>query len=356
MKLFTIGPVQMYERTLKQKAEQVPYFRNSSFSEMMLETDKRLKWALNTDASTHCMYLTASGTAAMEAAVMNVFTSSDKLLVVVGGTFGKRFSQICDVYGIPHTDIVLENGAVLTESILAEHDGKGYTGFLVNLDETSTGQLYDINIISAFCKNNDCVLLVDAITTFLCDKYDMDRYGIDVTIMSSQKGLCVSPGVSIVAINDSTFTQRVMQNSPATLYFDFKDYDRNMRRGQTPFTPAVGILYEIHDFLLYLKETGLERHLSEIDARAKYFRSRISEIGGRPPGYPLSNAITPVIFDKPIARKLYLELAEKYGMVVNPTGGSMEEYQIRVSHVGALVLSDYDELIEAIKEMIAEMS
>ncbi len=354
MKLFTIGPVEMHERTLKLKAEQVPYFRNSSFSEMMLETDRLLKWALNTEKSTHCMYLTASGTAAMEAAVMNVFTTSDKLLVVVGGTFGKRFSQICDVHKLPHTDIVLEQGDQLTQDILDEYDGKGYTGFLVNLDETSTGQLYDINIISSFCKRNGCVLLVDAITSFLCDKYDMDRYGIDVTIMSSQKGLCVSPGISVVAINDRTFMQRVMQNSPATLYFDFKDYEKNISRGQTPFTPAVGILYEIHDFLLYLKEKGLENHLSEIDARAKRFRNRISEIGGRLPEYPLSNAITPVIFDEPIARRLYLELAEKYGMVVNPTGESMEEYQIRVSHVGALTLEDYDKLIEAIKEIISE--
>lgn len=356
MKLFTIGPVQMYERTLKQKAEQVPYFRNSSFSEMMLETDALLKWALDTDSSTHCMYLTASGTAAMEAAVINVFNKDDKLLVVAGGTFGKRFSHICEIHGISHTDIALGQGAQLTENILAEYDGKGYTGFLVNLDETSTGQLYDINIISAFCRRNGCILVVDAITSFLCDEYSMDKFGADVTIMSSQKGLCVSPGVSVVAVNDKTFTKRVMQNSPATLYFDFKDYDRNILRGQTPFTPAVGIMYEIHDFLLYLKEKGIDRHLAEIDERARYFRNRLSEIGGRTPDYPMSNAITPVIFDRPIARTLYLELAEKYGMVVNPTGGSMEEYQIRVSHIGDLSLGDYDELIEAMKEIIAELN
>lgn len=355
MKLFTIGPVQMYERTLKQKSEQVPYFRNSSFSEMMLETDALIKLALNTDSSTHCMYLTASGTAAMEAAVINVFNKNDKLLVVAGGTFGKRFSQICEIHDIPHTDITLEHGERFTEKHLAAYEGKGYTGFLVNLDETSTGQLYDINLISAFCRRNGCVLLVDAITSFLCDEYSMDGFGADVTIMSSQKGLCVSPGVSIVAINDRTFAQRVMQNSPATLYFDFKDYDRNIMRGQTPFTPAVGIMYEIHDFLLYLKEKGISRHLAEINERAKYFRSRISEIGGSLPDYPLSNAITPVIFEKPIARNLYLGLAEKYGMIVNPTGGSNEEYQIRVSHIGDLALGDYDELIKAIKEIISDL-
>ncbi len=353
MKLFTIGPVQMYERTLAEKAKQVPYFRNDQFSQLMLDTDGLLKQVLGTSDSTSCIYLTASGTAAMEAAVMNVFTPRDKLLVIVGGTFGKRFSQICDIHSIPHTDIIVEQGVQLTEGMLEQYNGQGYTGLLVNLDESSTGQLYDINIISSFCARNSCVLVVDAITSFLCDKYSMDQYGIDVTIMSSQKGLCVSPGISIVAVNEKTFSQRVMKNKPATLYFDFKDYALNMQRGQTPFTPAVGILYEIHDFLVYLNEKGIDNHIEEISQRAAYFRNRIPEVGGRLPEYRLSNAITPVIFDKPMARRIYLELAEKYGMIVNPTGGSMEDHLIRVSHIGDLTTDDYDKLIEAMKEIIA---
>ncbi len=356
MKLFTIGPVQMYERTFIEKAKQVPYFRNIEFSELMLDTDRLLKQTLGTSNDTHCIYLTASGTAAMEAAIINVFSTQDNLLVVVGGTFGKRFSQICDVHDIPHTDIILKEGEQLTEEHIRQYDGCGYTGFLVNLDESSTGQLYNIGLINSFCRANKLILVVDAITSFLCDDYRMDEYGADVTIMSSQKGLCVSPGISIVAINDETFSKRVLNNNPHSLYFDFKDYDINIKRGQTPFTPAIGILYEIHDFLVYLNEKGLNRHLDEIRERAQYFRNRVSEIGGEIPDYPLSNAITPVIFSVPIAKKLYEQLDEKKGIIVNPTGGNMEKYQIRVSHIGNLSIEDYDELIEAIKEIRSELT
>ena len=353
--LFTIGPVQMYERTLKKKAEQIPYFRNNEFSEMMFETDKMLKNLLGTSEKTKCIYLTASGTAAMEAAVINVFSNKDKLLVVVGGTFGKRFSIICDVYGIPHTDIVLKNGEPLTKEKLSIYVNQGYTGFLVNLHETSTGQLYDIDVISEFCHTNDVTLVVDAISTFLCDDYNMDKFGIDVTILSSQKGLCSSPGISIVALNEKTFNNRVLNNSPQTLYFDFKDYEKNFSRGQTPFTPAIGILYEINDFLKYIIEKGINNHLSEIKSRADYFRNIIQSDNIVILKYKMSNAITPVIFDKPIAKKLYDYLKNKKNIVVNPSGGEVSDYQIRISHIGALNNDDYKVLVDEITKFLIEI-
>ena len=89
-KLFTIGPVEMYPDTLKIASRQTPYFRTESFSALMLETDALLKQMLHTDKSAETIYLTASGTAAMEASVLNIFNKSDKLLVVSGGIFGKR--------------------------------------------------------------------------------------------------------------------------------------------------------------------------------------------------------------------------------------------------------------------------
>jgi aspartate aminotransferase-like enzyme len=81
------------------------------------------------------------------------------------------------------------------------------------LHETSTGQLYDIKMISKFCKKNNMYLIVDAISTFLCDEYHMDENDIDVTIISSQKGLCVAPGMSMVAINSRILKERVMNNN-----------------------------------------------------------------------------------------------------------------------------------------------
>ncbi|HJJ48597.1 MAG TPA: aminotransferase class V-fold PLP-dependent enzyme [Methanocorpusculum sp.] len=356
MKLFTIGPVQMYPEILDEKGVQVPYFRTNEFSRVVFETEKMLKELVGTAASSNIIFLTASGTAAMESTVINLFTASDKILVVNGGTFGQRFCDICKCHKIPFEEIKLAFGEVLIEKHLQMYDGKGFTGFLVNLDETSTGQLYSIDLISAFCKKNGLCLVVDAISTFLCDPYEMDKYGIDATILSSQKGLCLSPGISFVILNEKTVNERVRCNSPQTLYFNFNEYLVNITRGQTPFTPAVSIIYELHAMMKKILLFGLENWLAEIGVRAEYFRQNILNAGLNIPDYPLSNAVTPVIFNQPVAEEVFHYLKDKKEIMVNPSGGEIGKKMFRVSHVGCLTLDDYDYLIDSISEAVLSCS
>ncbi|MBE6515472.1 MAG: alanine--glyoxylate aminotransferase family protein [Methanocorpusculum parvum] len=353
MKLFTIGPVQMYPCTLQTKSLQVPYFRTQEFSDMILEISSLLKKFVGTSSDSEVILLTGSGTAAMEGSVINCFTKMDKLLIVNGGSFGQRFCDICDCYSIPYEVLSLEFGEVLDKQHLEPFANSGFTGFLVNLDETSTGQLYDIELISQFCHENHLCLVVDAISTFLCDNYSMDKYGIDVTIISSQKGLSLSPGLSAVIINHKTVTNRVLQNTPQTLYFDFKDYIKNMGRGQTPYTPAVGIVCELSAILHYIDSIGVDTWIRTVSERAEYFRHKLSQFDSLEiPSYSLSNAITPVIFKQPIAEKVFFYLKDEKGLFVNPSGGAFAEKMFRVSHVGNLFFDDYDELIAGIAEAV----
>ncbi len=348
MKLFTIGPVQMHPETLQVKEKPVPYFRTQEFSDFTFDMDRKFKQIIGAGPGSEVVYLTASGTAAMEAAVINCFGAEDKLLVIVGGTFGKRFADICAVHHIPHTNVELPFGEALTADYLAPYENKGYTGLLVNLDESSTGQLYDIRMLRDFCTRNGMLLVVDAITSFLCDPYDMDGFGVDVTIVSSQKGLALSPGLSMIALNEKA-VRRTMEMDPGVMYFDFKDYYLNMKRGQMPFTPAIGTFMELSDMLDRILAAGLENHLRHIAENAAYFRARVGSFGGSLPGYPLSNAITPVVFREPICMDLFRALYAR-GLVINPVGGERAKTMIRVAHVGDLCLADYDELIAAIQE------
>lgn len=353
MKLFTIGPVQMHPETLEVKGEPIPYFRTQEFSDFTLDMDRKFKQVMGAGPGSEVVYLTASGTAAMEAAVINCFDDRDKLLVIVGGTFGKRFADICQVHRIPHTDVEVPFGETLTESYLAPYESQGYTGLLVNLDESSTGQLYDVHMLRRFCARNGLLLVVDAITSFLCDPYDMDGFGVDVTIASSQKGLALSPGLSMIALNEKAVA-RTMERDPGVMYFDFKDYYLNMKRGQMPFTPAIGTFMELTDMLDHILAVGVETHLKHIAKNAAYFRGRVGAFGGSLPGYPLSNAITPVIFQEPICMELFHALRRR-GLVINPVGGERAKTMIRVAHVGDLCPADYDELIAAIQEERAKL-
>ncbi|MCR5175459.1 MAG: aminotransferase class V-fold PLP-dependent enzyme, partial [Anaerovibrio sp.] len=326
------------------------------FSELMLETDRLLRKFAKAGDGAKTVYLTASGTAAMEAAVMNCFTEKDRLLVINGGSFGQRFVDICQVHQIPHDVVKLEYGEVLTADELVQYQDKEYNGLLVNIDETSTGQLYDIRLLSDFCRRKGMYLIVDAISSFLCDEFDMAGNDIDVMIASSQKGACISPGLSMVILSQRIIRERVMRNNIRSLYFNFNDYFRNFERGQTPYTPAVGICIELSTSLHMIEKIGLENHLQRIADVAADFREKIKALPVSLPEFPLSNAITPIVFKEPIAYKVFEILKDKYNIFVNPTGGEMADYSLRIAHIGQTSLKDNDMLIEKIKAVVDGLS
>ena len=176
---FTVGPVMSNEKIRQIGGDQIPYFRTQEFSKLMLDNEFLLKKFFKASNDSRVIFLTGSGTASMDATVSNLFTKEDKILVVNGGSFGHRFCEICDVYELNYTEIKCELGKTLTKEQLLPYDNKGYTAFIVNLDETSTGVLYDINLISCFCKRNNLFLLVDSISSFLCDPFDMESLNVN---------------------------------------------------------------------------------------------------------------------------------------------------------------------------------
>lgn len=150
---FTVGPVQSSEVVRNIGGEQVPYFRTSEFSELMFENEALMKKFAKAEDDARVVFITGSGTASMEAVTVNTLTEQDKVLIVNGGSFGQRFVQLCEIYQIPHTEIKLDVGEALTEEELKVHENQGYTAFMVNVHETSTGVHYNIQMISEFCKS-----------------------------------------------------------------------------------------------------------------------------------------------------------------------------------------------------------
>ena len=121
----------------------------------MLENEKIMKELTYAEDNSKVVFLTASGTGAMEAAVMNSFTSNDLVLIVDGGSFGHRFAQICEIHNIPYKVVKVPIDNPLTKDMLEPYNNKGFTGFLVNMCETSIAKLYDMQMISDFCKKNN---------------------------------------------------------------------------------------------------------------------------------------------------------------------------------------------------------
>lgn len=348
---FTVGPVMSCEEVRTIGAEQVPYFRTPEFSKIMFENENLMKKFAKADENARVVFLTGSGTAAMEAAVINVFDTKDKVLIVNGGSFGQRFVKICQIHQIPYTEIKLEIGKKLTQEMLDQYDGKDYTGFLVNIHETSTGVHYDPVMISEFCKKNNMFLLVDAISSFLADEFDMEKLGVDLMLTGSQKALACPPGISVIVLSEHA-VQRVYEKTPQCLYLDLKEALKNGKRGQTPFTPAVGILRQIHARLLEIEKAGgVEAETAKIASLAADFREKIKDMPFEIPSESMSNAVTPLHPLNVSAYKIFETLKDEYHIWVCPNGGDLAEKIFRVGHIGALTTDDNTSLVEALKDM-----
>ena len=348
MKLFTVGPVEMYPNTLDVGSRQIPYFRTEEFSKTMLECQEMFIRLAKAPAESSLAVLTASGTGAMETAVMNALNERDNVLVINGGSFGQRFSELCDVHHIRHTDIHLSFGQVLTKEMI--EDKKGYTALLINGHETSTGQLYDLQMLGDYCYKNHMKFIVDAVSMFLIDPIDMEAMHINLLLTSSQKALALSPGLSFILV-DPSMKKVIDNNTCVCKYFDLKDYFLNMERGQTPYTPAVGIVYELEDRLRQLIEESIDTVIKTAHDKAMYFRKRCKEIGLKIGDYPLSNGLTPLIFENGKAYDYFLDAKENYGLMLTPTGGSLSKTVLRIGHMGNLTLQDYDQVIEYFKKV-----
>lgn len=348
---FTVGPVQSSDAVRAIGAEQVPYFRTSEFSDVMFENERLIKKFAKASDDSRVVFLTASGSGAMETAIMNTLTPKDKALVVNGGSFGHRFVELLKLHHIPYTEIKLEHGKALKAEHLFSYEGQGYTAFLVNKHETSTGVHYDMNLISDFCKRNQLFLIVDCISTFLADSFDMNKLGADIMITGSQKALACPPGISVMVLSPKSI-ERINNTKCVCQYFDLQIALKNMERGQTPWTPAVGILRQINARLKEIDANGgVEGEIARIGALATYFRDKIKDLPFEIVSESLSNAVTPLHPTTASAYDIFLKIKDEYGMWICPNGGDMKDTIFRVGHIGALSTEDYDKLLAAFKDL-----
>ena len=348
---FTVGPVQMDQETRCIGSEQVPYFRTLEFSSLMKENEILLCNLFDAPEGARAVFMTGSGTAGMEASIMNFYNKRDKVLVVNGGSFGQRLVELCEIHEVPHTEIKLEYGQPLTADILNQYAGKGYTGMLLQLCETSTGILYDMNMVGSFCRQNGLLLMVDAISGFLADEFSMKDMNVNVALTGSQKALSLPPGMSFV-VADTKALDCCLANKPRSLYFDFKDYLKNGERGQTPFTPAVSVLIQLNEKLKRIADGGgakaANRQISDL---ARYFRKCVETLPFKMfiDERDASNCVTSLspVHEGISAYTIFETLKNEFGIWICPNGGTLKDKVFRVGHIGNITKQEVDILIKS---------
>ena len=331
-------------------AKQLPYNRTEAFSQLTHEILSSLKYVFQTNGEV--ALLTGSGTLAMEAAVLNFLTPSDRVIVVNGGSFGQRWCDLCRVHAIPFYEIKLESGADLDLDLLREtcKDEK-YSAFLINAHETSTGQLYDVQAIGKVIRDFGLFYIVDAISAVCADPFQMDDWGVDVGILSSQKALALPPGLSFVAMGALALA-RLEEAVPKTLYLNLQTYLKNQKRGQVPYTPAIGLLLQLHQRLLDIQKQTLPGTIAHHADRASSFRNQIGDLPFSILPSRQSNAMTALMCQDMDALEVVRHLQTHHATEVAPSGGALRHKLIRISHMGVQNSADTDFIVSALTDAV----
>jgi len=349
--IFTPGPVKMSEEILNIGAQQTPYFRNSAFSDVTYACENGLLEMVNAPKGSKVIFLAASGTAGMESAVMNLLNQGDNALVVNGGGFGARFVDICATHAIPHTDFKVTNTNLSDIEELAPklEPSEAYSALVVNAHETSVGHLYDLDAMGAYAKKNDMLYIVDAISMLVTDTLDMQQSSIDVVIASSQKGLALPPGLTMVILAPAALEKIQTVNS---LYFNYKNYLANGERGQSPYTPAVTIMLQLEARLAQIKKRGgVAQSIASAKEIAEYFRANIKALPVKEYTPYMPNAMTTLTpTDGKSAMDVVNALEDDYKVMVCPNGGPEREIVFRISHMGEMTKAYTDVLIDAMHD------
>lgn len=330
--LFTPGPTEMADDIRHIGAEPLPYFRSKDYCARVQDLTDNLRYLFGTTRTP--LTITASGTAGMEMALVNLFNPGDEVVFVNGGTFGAKWGQMARDLGLKAVEFTVEHGKDVDQQQLLEMVGPHTKGLLLTAHETSTGLRFDVKAICQALARTDCLTVVDGVSSIGCDPFEMDAWQADCATACSQKGLACMPGLVFVVFSERA-QHRLRQTHHFRSYLDARVYLDNIGRGMLPFTPAMHATFQVATALDKIRAAGLDEHIQQTAARAAGFRQQMLA----QPGFSMfaqtpSNALSAITLPAGVmATPLTGILREKYDAIL-PLNPTKAEHFIRVSHMG----------------------
>jgi aspartate aminotransferase-like enzyme len=339
--LLTAGPTPVPERVLLAMARPILYHRAPAFTDCLKEVQEGLKWLIQTKQLP--LILAGSGTIGMDAAVCNFLRTGDKAIVIRGGKFGERWGKICQAYGIECVFIDVEWGKSVEPQAVADAIEKnpGVRAVYATASETSTATKHDLEPIAKIVKaKDDIILCVDAVTAVGVYDVPMDRWGLDVVCVGSQKALMLPPGLAVVAVSDKAWKANERSNLPR-FYLDLMRERKSQEKGESAFTPAISLVVGLRESLRMLKEETLEGVFHRHERLAKATRAATGGLGLELLSSSPVNSVTGIRVPNGIdGTAVVKQMRTRYGITIAGGQDHLKGKIVRIAHIG--YFSEFD--------------
>ncbi len=357
--LRTPGPTPIPDDIVEEMSLPMINHRGPEFKELIEATTEGLKQVFMTTDDLYI--LTASGTGALEAAVVNTLSPGDRVIACTAGAFGDRFVQIADTYGADVLRMDFEWGDPIDpEAIRAElQKDPSIKAVLVTHNETSTGVTHDLESIARVVKGEfDKLLLVDAVSSLGCLPLPVDGWDCDLVATGSQKGFMIPPGLAFISISKRGWDAYQDAKMPR-FYFDLMAAERSLARGQTPWTPNVALLYGLRLGLDRILSEGLESVYDRHAEIGEYTRAGVKSLGLQLLANDesrASNTVTAIKMPEEIDGGRFMAMMrEEEGIVLAGGQGKLTGHCFRIGHLGWVNKADIAEVLEALARVLPKV-
>lgn len=357
MNLRIPGPTPVPAEVAQAGAAEMIDHRGPEFAAMMERVTTGVKEVFQT--KNDLAILSASGSGAMEAAVVNHISPGEEVIVVTVGEFGKRFLELTEVYGAKPVEIAFDAGEPADpnkiEDVIKAHPNAQTV--LVTHNETSTGVTNPLQQIAQAVKGQNRFLIVDAISSLSSIPVKVDEWNLDVVLSGSQKGWMVAPGLAFVSFNEASLERQAKTTTPR-FYFDLRRAKTSAERGQTPWTPAVSLFFQMDKAIELLRAEGMDNVYARHHRHGERVRSGLQSLGltlFAREGFRSDTVTAVLVPDGVDVANLRKIARQDFGLVLAGGQGPLASKLFRFGHLGYCTDEAVEEGLDAVAKTLEQL-
>ncbi|MGA2218394.1 MAG: alanine--glyoxylate aminotransferase family protein [Terracidiphilus sp.] len=356
-RLFTPGPTPLLPAAQFAMAAADIHHRTPEFRALFLKVLAQLKVFVGTQNDV--LLLSSSGTGAMEAAVSNLTSPGDRVLVLSAGKFGERWVGLAKAFGCETDVVTAPYGQTFDLEAVKAALKPEHKAVYLQATETSTAVRHDVEAIAKLVKDTDALLVVDGITGLGTTHFDVDGWGIDVLIGGSQKAVMIPPGLSYLSVSEKAWAAMETSKNPR-YYFDLRKERKNAVKGESAYTPAVALVAGLGAALDYIAgqaggdlEKGRIALVDNAQVNAAATRAGLVALGFTlfAPMAPAAAATAVAVPEGMNSGDVVKALKTRFALVTANGQGEMQGKIFRVAHLGFFDYLDTVALLGAMEHI-----